>query len=106
MKTKLKHTNKSDIKKKIDHLEIKPEKIKMTPSKQKQPLKAELLSQLKKLEDENVLLQNFKKVLLRFFHKILPNRGSSHYPVPPQQTLFNIFDFSFFKIAFKLKLKS
>ena len=58
MKTKLKHTNKSDIKKKIDHLEIKPEKIKMTQSKQKQPLKAELISQLKKLEDENLLLQN------------------------------------------------
>ena len=58
MKTKLKHTNKSDIKKKIDHLEIKPEKIKMTPSKQKQPLKAELIAQLKKLEDENLLLQN------------------------------------------------
>ena len=30
----------------------------MTPSKQKQPLKAELISQLKKLEEENVLLKS------------------------------------------------
>ena len=58
MKTKAKNTNKSDIKKKIDHLEIKPEKIRMTPSKQKQPLKAELISQLKTLEEENILLRN------------------------------------------------
>ena len=50
MKTKI---NKDDIKKKIDHL--KPKKMKMTPSKQKQPLKAELICQLKKLEDEKKL---------------------------------------------------
>ena len=31
---------------------------------------------------------------------------SSHYPFPPQQTLFSIFDFSLFKITFKLELKS
>ena len=58
MKTKLKHTNKSDIKNKIDHLEINPEKLKIMPSKQKQPLKSELITQLKKLEEENILLQN------------------------------------------------
>ena len=55
MKTKIKHTNKDDIKKKMDHLQ--PEKMKMTPSKQKQPLKAELICQLNKLEDEKQLLQ-------------------------------------------------
>ena len=55
MKTKIKHTNKDDIKKKMDHLQ--PEKMKMTPSKLKQPLKAELICQLKKLEDEKQLLQ-------------------------------------------------
>ena len=55
MKTKI---NKDDIKKKIDHL--KPKKMKMTPSKQKQPLKAELICQLKKLEDERKLLKNLE----------------------------------------------
>ena len=48
-KTKLQHTNRTDMKKKIEQLDPKPNKINKVPQR-KAPLKAEIESQLKKLQ--------------------------------------------------------
>ena len=51
MKSKTKHTNKMNIKKKIEQIDAKSNKIKTAPEK-KAPLKSELVSQLKALKGE------------------------------------------------------
>ena len=57
MKSKTKHTNKMNIKKKIEQIDAKSNKIKTAPEK-KAPLKSELVSQLKALKGEFDILVN------------------------------------------------
>ena len=57
MKSQIQHTTKTGIKKKIDLIDSKPNKIKIT-TENKPPLKSEIIAQLKALQKEHDALKH------------------------------------------------